>query len=123
MKAIFEMLEMYKKNHFQTEQGLNLKTVGEYFAEILEKYGFEYEDKLQQCGDFTVFPSTYFCPTDAYGNALNYSENTYSVHLFAASWKPFPERVKRSFKRSMFSIFGRERLLKWKKIVFRRNDE
>lgn len=109
-KIINEMLEIYRNTHFCIDGEENTKVVGAYFSEILEEYGLQYEDKYQLCGDFTIFPSTYFCPTDGYGNPINFSENTYSEHLFAGSWMPFKDRVKRSVKKFLYRVLGKKRI-------------
>lgn len=110
MQVINEMVEMYNHNHFICEGVENHTVVGDYFSRILEKYGFVYEDKYQKCGDFTVFPSTYFCPTDGYGNKINFTEDSHSIHLFASSWMPMNKRIVKSFKKVMYRIFGLERI-------------
>lgn len=105
-----DVLEVYRSTHFLVDGKHNNKVVGAYFSEVLEKYGFVYEDKLQTCAGFTVLPSTYFCPTDGYGNPINYSADTHSVHLFAASWMPPAVRAKRALKRFFYRIAGKERV-------------
>lgn len=107
---IGEMLKVYQNTRFLVNGQENHKVVGAYFSEILEKHGFVYEDRFQQCDGFTVLPCTYFCPTDGYGNRYNFSENTYSVHLFAGSWLPFSKRCVRAFKRTCYRLFGMENI-------------
>lgn len=109
---IGEMLENYKNQRFIVDGKENQKVVGAYFSEILEKHGFVYKDKMQQCDSFTIMPSTYFCPTDGYGNQINFSENTYSVHLCFASWMPFKQRCVRSFKKFCYRYLGKEKISK-----------
>ena len=103
---IGEMLAVYRQTHFIENGVENQKIVGAYFSEVLAAHGFVYEDRLQQCDSFTILPSTYFCPTDGYGNPINYSENTHSVHLFASSWRPRSDRAKRAIKRLVYRLFG-----------------
>jgi hypothetical protein len=88
----------------------NNKVVGAYFSEVLEGHGFVYEDKQQTCDSFTILPSTYFCPTDGYGKPINFSEETHSVHLFAASWMPPAVRAKRAVKRFLYRVAGKDRI-------------
>lgn len=117
-----EMLTLYHHTHFQTAEGQNTKVVGAYFSEILEGHGFVYEDKQQTCGSFTILPSTYFCPTDGYGNPLNYTADTHSVHLFAASWMPPAVRARRAIKRFFYRILGKDRVQGLMRL-FRKNDK
>lgn len=110
-EVIDNVLFVYKHEHFiDNNENENLKVVGQYMSEVLENYGFVYEDKHQQCGSFHVFPSTFFCPTDAYGNMINYSDNTYTQHLNAGSWMNSQARIKNSFKRIVYKIFGLKRI-------------
>lgn len=101
-----KMLDIYKKESFISDDTLNLKVVGEYFSEVLEEYGFVYENKQQQCGNMTVFPNTFFCPVDGYGNPVNMSNETRSIHLYAASWMPAKERAIIKVKTILYKIFG-----------------
>lgn len=105
-----DVLRVYGKTHFIVDGKENKKVVGEYFSEVLENYGFVYEDRKQDCEGFWVLPSTYFCPADGYGNPMNYSDDTYSVHLYAASWRPWKTRVKIRTKKILYKMFGRERI-------------
>lgn len=101
-----KMLDIYKKESFISDGTQNLKVVGEYFSEVLEEYGFVYENKQQQCGNMTVFPNTFFCPVDGYGNPVNLSNETRSIHLYAASWMPAKERAIIKVKTILYKIFG-----------------
>lgn len=114
------MVEKYKNNHFIVDGKENQKVVGEYFSELLEEFGFVYEDKIQQCGEFTVLSSDYFCPTDAYGNRINYTDNTHSIHLYAASWMPFGDRTKRQIKKICYKYIGFKRIQFLMDIIKRR---
>lgn len=108
-----DILQIYAGSHYIINGQENKKVVGAYFSEILEKHNFVYEDKEQTCGDFTVLPSTYFCPTDGYGNPLNFSDNTYSEHLFAGSWMSLKDRIIRSIKRFCYRKIGKDRIQKF----------
>ncbi len=116
-QILAEMLEIYSKTHFIVNGEENKKVVGIYFSEVLEKHGFVYEDKEQCCDGFTVLPSTYFCPTDGFGNPMNFSENTYSVHLFAGSWLPLNKRCEKAIKSFFYRHLGREKIQKWMQLL------
>lgn len=104
---IHKMTEMYKRIHFLENGKMNTRVVGDYLNEFLEKEGFCNEDVFQQVLDFVIFPSTYFCPTDGFGNAINFSEKTYSQHLFAGSWMPWQKRLLVNLKKKLYKIMGK----------------
>lgn len=110
--VINETLDVYKNTHFFIDGVMNTKVVGEYFSDVLSKYGFNYKNEYQICDSFTIFPSTYFCPTDGYGNKIAFSENTYSVHLYAGSWLPLSKRIVNSIKRFLYRWIGLNRVQK-----------
>lgn len=116
-RILLEILEKYNHTDFIIDGKYNKKVVGEYFSEVLEKYGFNYKNEYQKCGDFTIFPRTYFCPTDAYGNNIAYSKNTYSVHLYAGSWLPKKKRIVNNFKRVAYKHLGLNRIQSIMKII------
>ena len=114
------ILENYKGVHFIENGELNTKVVGEYFSEVLSKHGFNYKNEFQVCDSFTVYPSTYFCPTDGYGNKIAYSEETRAVHLYAGSWLPLNKRMINGLKRIVYRFVGLDRIQKAMKVIKRR---
>lgn len=101
-----KMVDIYKHQKFVVDGKLNTKVVGEYFSEVLEEYGFVYENKFQMCDNMAIFPNTYFCPVDGYGNPVNMSSETRSIHLYAASWLPTKDRRIARIKSILYKIFG-----------------
>ena len=81
------MLEDFNKDVFITSQGVfNKRTVCERETELLCKYGLKRNNLHQQIVDLNVFPSDFFCPIDYKTGKINITENTYSIHHYAASW-------------------------------------
>ncbi len=111
-EVLKETLELYKSTHFIENGVKNTKVVGEYFSEILSRHGFNYKNEKQICDSFTIFPSTYFCPTDGYGNKIAFSDNTYSVHLYAGSWLPLNKRIINSMKKFLYKYIGLDKIQK-----------
>lgn len=111
-KIIYETLEMYKDAHFIENGVMNTKVVGEYFSDILARHGFNYKNEKQICDSFTIFPSTFFCPTDGYGNKIAFSNDTYSIHLYAGSWLPMNKRIVNRSKKFFYKHIGLERVQK-----------
>ena len=118
---IKKVLDYYKIQKFIVDGNINTKVVGEYFSEVLEEYGFKYENKFQQCGNMTVYPNTYFCPYDGYGNPVNMSSETRSIHLYAASWMPAKYRFIVKIKSIIYNIFGLDLIQSFMNCVRKRN--
>jgi len=84
---IKEMMSQYDELRFINDDGtLNLLASPAYSTAILEKHGFIMNGKLQKTIDFSIFPIDYFCPQDYETGILNVTENTFSIHHYAATW-------------------------------------
>ena len=82
-----EILESYKDEEFINDDGsLNLKTVVTRVSEIFKKYGFTDEVKIQKVAGITIYPMEYFCPKDFETGVTTFTENTYTIHHYDASW-------------------------------------
>ena len=93
-----EMANIYKEERFIEESGkFNEKTVVTRFTEILENYGLKKNNTLQTIEQMTIFPTEYFCPI-SYLNEKNFTNNTYSIHLYAGSWISRSEKIKRKVR-------------------------
>lgn len=99
-------LDLYDITSFFNIDGTyNLKVVGEYFMEILSKFGFLPTGKYQKLGGFTIFPATYFCPTDGIRSISNFTKDTYSVHLYAGTWVNKKKKASDFVRRIAYSVF------------------
>ena len=89
-------LDEYYNRHFLKDDGTyDLTTNVTRFSELLKKYGLGNEDKLYNLNDLLiVYPTDYFYPTDFSGNRSNFTSNTCTVHLHAASWLPRTKRIR-----------------------------
>ena len=52
-----------------------------------EKYNIKMNNKLQRTDDFVIYPSDYFCPKSWSTGKITITENSYTIHHFAGSWK------------------------------------
>lgn len=117
-----EVLEDYEKSSFYNDDGsLNLYTIVQRTTELLKKHGLRDTADIQQVAGINIYPAEYFCPIDMRTGVLTITENTYSIHRYAASWESkysivrgkvyrfinrnLGERVARIFK----NIFGRKK--------------
>lgn len=103
--AIKELMSIYKYRNFIKRDGTyNLQTSTSYITNYLKGKGLETNGKRQEIIGITILPEDYFAPLkySSKGNKMEITENTYSIHHLAASWKE-PEKKKIGFK----NIFGR----------------
>ena len=95
-----EMLDGYAQRHFLNPDGsYNLCTVVEYTTDLLKKHGYVGTDDPEQIADITIYPKEYFCPMNPVDFELIVTDNTYSIHHYAASWVSGSERFKNSIQR------------------------
>jgi len=81
------MMELYEKLSFLNEDGsLNLTPCPYYQSEILSQYGFKLNNKYQNINGVATYPSEVFCPTNFFKCVEYFTENTYSIHHYEASW-------------------------------------
>lgn len=89
-----EILELYAGFHFLRANGrLNLKTVVEYTTELLVAKGLKNSDEVQQVSDVWIYPKEYFCPICFETKKCVITENTRTIHHYAASWHGTKEKI------------------------------
>lgn len=54
--------------------------------DYLRLKGLENRNEKQLVSGVTIYPIDYFCPIDMTTKELVITDNTYSIHHFAASW-------------------------------------
>lgn len=93
-----ELLDYYSKLDFYFGEGSNFgfKTIVENTTEVMLNHGFRdftNDKEIQYCDEFYVYPKQFFCP-DLVDNRWIVTEDTYSIHHFAATWTPLSYRLK-----------------------------
>lgn len=102
---IKEMLELYNNSVFIKDDGTyNLKVVGQYFEEVLCKYGSIDRSRCSLVADFRIYTATYFCPTDGLHSVLDFSENSYTEHLYAASWQSRKQNIDKLIRKYFYIL-------------------
>ena len=66
-----------------------MKTVVDYTTEVLISHGLKNVPMLQNVAGVWIYPRCYFNPKDYETGKMTITENTYSIHHFAASWHPW----------------------------------
>lgn len=102
-----EILDYYADEHFLLSDGrLNLKTVVLRVTDILKQHGLRAENVFQTVAGVNVYPYDYFCPIRITDGKLCITENTVSIHHYAASWTTPAHR----FLRKVILTIGGARL-------------
>lgn len=79
------LLSDYDNLHYDPKDlSTNVDLITKHFVE----YGLVQNNTKQTIEDFTLFPQDYFCAKDSLTRVVTITENTYTIHHFAASWVP-----------------------------------
>lgn len=82
-----DILNYYKDEHFLYIDGKqNTKTVVLRVTEIMKKHGLVENNLFQVVAGVNIYPFDYFCPIRTTDGKLNLTDNTVSIHHYAASW-------------------------------------
>lgn len=106
-----KVVDWYQAHHFATWDGKFTATIVDIVSNILA------EDKLQELeggieygSEIYIYPPEYFCPKNYFTGEMHITENTRSIHHYAATWvnesRPLSERLKKriNFIRAHFNI-------------------
>ena len=112
-----KMLDFYHSIHFIDNEGnLNLETVVIYTTKALYDLGLQNIKEQQTIGNITIYPKEYFCPMDYKTGELMISEETRTVHHYAARW--FTEEQRSIQKlRYKYARFLPEKLAHWFSLI------
>lgn len=86
--AIKDMLSYYEGRHFISLKGKpKFKTVVLIVADVLLKRGGTIDpENITECSGFHIYPEEYFNPKRVATGKIKITENTRSIHHYAASW-------------------------------------
>jgi len=102
-QLIGELLNDYRTRHFRREDGTLDRTPAPalqypYFV----KNGFDGKNVKQAVLGATIYPTEYFCPMSNKTGIITLTENTYSIHHFAASWFTEDEQECKQIRRQSY---------------------
>lgn len=106
------MRDEYEGMSFFNENGsLNITTSPVIQTNSLHNVGLKLNGKKQILENgFTVFPADYFSPYDFETETVHKTENTYSIHHYAATWYSDIERIRHKrivYLNTHFGVAGR----------------
>lgn len=86
-EVLRDFLELYATFHFAGQDGnADTKTICHYTTEYFVANGMQNCNKVQQVKGFWVYPQEYFCPKKTQTKQFTFTENTRTIHHYAASW-------------------------------------
>lgn len=91
---INEMKQAYE-NFIFSDDTLHTHTIPIVSTGILQNHGFQKNETEQEVDGFHIFTRDYFCPMNYSGIYDAYTDNTHSIHHFAATW--FDKKERRKF--------------------------
>lgn len=120
MEIYKTILDYYATLHFVDEQGVQFPgTVVKHTTDVLNRYGFVAENRVQEVAGVTIYPNDWFNPLDDATGRLTVTDNTRSIHHYSKTWidnyGPCRIWITRRLHR-IFGVYGLQRLKKMIKI-------
>lgn len=111
-----DMIDLYKNLTFCVDGRNNIKTVVQYFSELLLEKGLKPHKGIIEFQNITIYPSDYFCPKSFENGKILMTENTRTIHHYAASWLGPKEK----FIQLLTRLIGTKNVLRLWKLLLKR---
>ena len=103
-RIIRQFLESYNNRMFIDKDGLVDETPNtDLLTKICIENGLKFNDSIQNLGDITIYPKTFFSPLGYEEEEVNFSQDTYTIHHFEGSWlneeKRLDSMIRRKYNR------------------------
>lgn len=118
MEIYNSIIEHYAKLHFIDDNDMQTEgTVVKHTTDVLRRYGFVLENRLQQVADVWIYPNDWFNPLDDLTGRLTITDNTRSIHLYSKTWVDNYGPARIWITRWLHRIFGTYRLCRLKDYI------
>jgi mannosyltransferase OCH1-like enzyme len=102
-----KIIDFYSKINFMDNDGnFNMVISPKIFTDILLNHGLKLNNTYQKLDVITVYPKEYFSPKSYITGLAEQTENTYSIHHYAASWFSKDAKINMEKRWKYFSVFG-----------------
>ena len=104
-----EILDYYKNLHYCMQNGkFTGETVVTIISDFLSRKGLKNTSEIQYVDGVYIYPQEYFCPLHEENNrrGLFITNNTYTIHWWAASWQPRSKECLAKLKCKLMDVFG-----------------
>lgn len=117
-EIVRKMKESYEGESFDEE---NLLTINCRITKLLNEKGFVENNQFQVIDGLAIYPDEYFCGFDQDVREIMVTENTISVHHYAATWKKktLKNKVQMIIK-GIVGVNGYRRLIHFKRWLKRK---
>jgi len=89
------LLSQYEGRHFLKENGeMDLTTIVSITTEYLRTQGLVDVNGFQEIKGWTIYPPEYFASRYKGDQIIPRTENSYTIHHYAATWKPLKLKMK-----------------------------
>lgn len=102
------LIELYRGIDFVTYKGeLSEIACPVLTTRYLLEYGFKQDNSFQTVCGIDIYPSDYFSPIDYYSGQMKKTQNTRSVHWYAASWLSPEAKAEQAKLQRLTRFFGK----------------
>ena len=106
--VVKELLDEYNGRSFYNEDAsLNIKTICFYTSQYFYAHGMKSENSHQDVLGMHLYPKDFFNPMDKKTGKIEISENTCSIHHYAASWTTQTEKRNVKLFHILNSLLGK----------------
>lgn len=102
-----QLIESYKEMHFILQDGTyNKIPCPHIYTKIFSKIGFQINGKTQRIDNNILLSTEYLCPLDYKTLKCKITPNTFSIHLFNASWLDEKEKENQKKYKKIIQRYG-----------------
>jgi hypothetical protein len=123
---VWNMLQPYAVRQFRKEDGtLDCTTNTQTITKAcLAECGLKLDGRKQELkGGVVIYPRDYFCPKDSGTGKTVLTDNTYTIHHFAASWLAPEQRMKHQVAKALRSCVGESGYQRLRRLLVHRSKE
>lgn len=93
------ILDFYQHIHYISWKGRMTGTVVNFTTRLLQDKGIQKGDNdILQCEGINIYPNEYFGPLNYYTQELTITQNTRSIHHYAATWTHYKRSISDKIK-------------------------
>lgn len=112
-----EIMNVYQTKSFGEKRAGREETIVDIVTEVLVNKGLVNNNQMQTVSDIVIYPQEYFCCFDHETQNFEISEETVSIHHYAASWSPWHRKAYFRTIKYVAKILGKDNYLCMKRRI------